>query len=245
MIPCSKILGSEQPRVGKRSMWGHFRSWFLILTTNHHSAIGFTVQWGSLASTSLHLQIRSDFLQNAAGAGMQVHLGEGSVGLLQPPRKYKCSLFNYFPFPKLKVPMILFLLLLIRTLKPSVRNLDPCLADGRNPWNLVDPEPKSPSSRFLCQITARLPAPHPSPQCCSPLHKGECAPGWMFIVYMSPIHLGRSHPVITGPGRRHLLLGSSDLSPMWSLSHVPPPLSMFYLPHVVCQFEVGSFSFLF
>ena len=43
------------------------------------------MQWGSLASTSLHLQIRSDFLQNAAGAGMQVHLGEGSVGLLQPP----------------------------------------------------------------------------------------------------------------------------------------------------------------
>ena len=45
------------------------------------------------------------------------------------------------------------------TLKPSARNLDPCLADGRNPWNLVDPEPKSPSSRFLCQITACLPAP--------------------------------------------------------------------------------------
>ena len=112
------------------------------------------------------------------------------------------------------------------------------------PCKPSNPEPKSPSSRFLCQITARLPAPHPSPQCCSPLHKGECAPGWMFIVYMSPIHLGRSHPVITGPGRRHLLLGSSDLSPMWSLSHVPPPLSMFYLPHVVCQFEVGSFSFL-
>ena len=136
----------------------------------------------------------------------------------------------------------------ILTIEPAGHDLDPGLADGGKalePCKPSNPEPKSPSSRFLCQITARLPAPHPSPQCCSPLHKGECAPGWMFIVYMSPIHLGRSHPVITGPGRRHLLLGSSDLSPMWSLSHVPPPLSMFYLPHVVCQFEVGSFSFLF
>ena len=123
------------------------------------------------------------------------------------------------------------------TLKPSARNLDPCLADGRNPWNLVDPEPKSPSSRFLCQITARLPAPHPSPQCCSPLHKGECAPGWMFIVYMSPIHLG-SHPVITGPGRRHLLQ-THVISPMWSLSICSRPFTRFYLPHVV---SVNFFS---
>ena len=129
------------------------------------------------------------------------------------------QMFNYFPFPKLKVPMILFLLLLIRTLKPSARNLDPCLADGRNPWNLVDPEPKSPSSRFLCQILA---CPHPSLQC------GHS------IVYMSPIHLG-SHPVITGPGRRHLLQ-THVISPMWSLSICSWPFTRFYLPHVVCQF---------
>ena len=128
------------------------------------------MQRGSLASTSLHLQIRSDFLQNAAGAGMQVHLGEGSVGLLQPPGNTNVQLL-----PTSKTKMILFLLLLIPTLKPSARNLDPCLADGRNPWNLVDPEPKSPSSRFLCQILA---CPHPSLQC------GHS------IVYMSPIHLG-------------------------------------------------------
>ena len=138
------------------------------------------------------------------------------LDFFNPP--LEIQMFNYFPFPKLKVPMILFLLLLMPTLKPSARNLDPCLADGRNPWNLVDPEPKSPSSRFLCQILA---CPHPSLQC------GHS------IVYMSPIHLGRSHPVITGPGRRHLLQ-THVISPMWSLSICSRPFTRFYLPHVVC-----------
>ena len=59
------------------------------------------MQYSSLASTSLHLQIRSDFLQNAAGAGMQVHLGEGSVGLLQPPWNTNVQLL---PISKTKSP---------------------------------------------------------------------------------------------------------------------------------------------
>ena len=124
----------------------------------------------------------------------------------------------FFALMHLALNFIL-LLLMPPTLKPSARNLDPCLADGRNPWNLVDPEPKSPSSRFLCQILA---CPHPSLQC------GHS------IVYMSPIHLG-SHPVITGPGRRHLLQ-THVISPMWSLSICSRPFTRFYLPHVVCQF---------
>ena len=39
-----------------------------------------------------------------------------------------------FPFPKPKVPVNN--ICLMPTIKPAGRDLDPCLADGRKPWNL-------------------------------------------------------------------------------------------------------------
>ena len=98
------------------------------------------------------------------------------------------------------------------------------------------PEPKSPSSRFLCQITLL------------PIHlhsaayftKVKCAPGSVYCVHVS--HPSGQPPCYHRPWASPSAADPCDLSPMWSLSHVP---ATFHVLSSTCGLSIRGWTFSF